>query len=277
LVPIFELSKVHFIGSVCVPSSVELIHPWSFGPHGLTVAVFEWRSQLRQLNPESFALCGLRSLCVPASVESFDFGLYTFPSSLEVVTFESSTGVGDESSLSTDLFGRPAFLLGTGNRHLAVVGSAIMNFARSSLILYCGSSDVTIGSTVEEISPGCFFDMSMVGKLTFSAPSRLRFIRASAFAFCAPISLIVFPLTVEVIAERAFFRCRELQEVRFETGSQLQLIEEDAFNGCFSLGPIDVPSRATILGVFKVIAQVRDEDGSDRTRVQFLPHLRTLG
>jgi hypothetical protein len=114
-------------------------------------------------------------------------------------------------------------------------------------------------------------------QLTFSAPSRLRFIRATAFAFAHYLPLIVIPSTVEVIAERAFYTCFGLQEVRFETGSHLQLIEKDAFDGCMFLGPIDVPSRATILGVFKVIAQVYDEDGSDRTRVQFLLSLRSLG
>jgi hypothetical protein len=58
--------------------------------------------------------------------------------------------------------------------------------------------------------------------------------------------------------------------VVFEVGSKLRLIEADAFDHrptC--LQPVDVPSRAKIQGFFKVLREIRAQDGSKYRRVRF--------
>jgi hypothetical protein len=266
--------------SVCIPSSIDCIRSELFNSGSacrVAVVAFEYGSQLRHINPLSFCGTAVRSLCIPASVRSFDAGLVYFPTSLEIVTFEPSPDSVDgrapfqAAERSPDLLGKPTYILGRGNRHFAVVGQVMMNFKRSSVILYGRKSDrdVTIDSTVQELGP-CSFCGVRMKTVTFSRPWRLRTIGESAFGKCESLAMIVIPGSVEVIGGWAFAGCWALQEVRFGRASQLQRIKTGAFDHCPWLQPMDVPSRAKIGGDFTLLAHVSGEDGSNRVRVQFV-------
>jgi hypothetical protein len=119
------------------------------------------------MNPDSFCYVNLTSLCVPASVVSFEGPLVTFRCLLEILTFESPQNdpVGRRCP---DLIGSPmgdavcpVYQVG-GNRHFAVVGDTFMDFARTILIDHCDDRplEVTIDSTVEELAPGAFMHIS---------------------------------------------------------------------------------------------------------------------
>jgi hypothetical protein len=168
------------------------------------------------------------------------------------------------------LLGRPTYILGSQNPHFAVVGQALTNAARTTLIrcLGCTDAGITIDSAIEEIAPRAFHGNQMKS-LTFAEPSRLRVIGKSAFLQCYLLSVIVIPSTVEVLGEGAFADCRLLQEVRFATGSRLRLLEKGAFDYCRCLGPIDVPAAADIQAYCTEIATAYDDDGSERVRLHF--------
>jgi hypothetical protein len=257
---------------MCIPSSIEIMHMALFPVHVCAAFTFEWRSCLRKMDPECFDVrSGLRFLCVPASLESFTGTLAGPSSSLEVLTFESPVDCGD----GADLFGDITCLVGAGNRHFAVFGCLLMNYARTSLIRYCDDSedDITLDSTVEELGYGCCLGMEM-RTFTFAEPSRLRIIGERAFDECQNLSLIVIPASVEEIGDMAFHSCHALQEVRFATGSRLQLIGPASFLGCGLLQPVDVPACATNQGNFTVLATVYDVDGAERKRVEFIHEIR---
>jgi hypothetical protein len=281
-------SDVSLVGLACIPSSLELISPGHFYagqsicPRGAAVA-FEWGSRLRCMHFEAFPFTNIRSLCLPASVQSFQRGVKMIPDSLEVVTFESSFASLKGSGLSADpercvtLLGYPTYILGSRNPHFAVVGQSLMNFERTTLLHHCCRSDcdVTIDSTIQELAPASFRRVSIT-TLAFAQPSRLRIIGSSAFAICPSLGAVVIPSTVEVIGAHAFGSCRSLREVRFEKGSRLRMIEESAFDGCTQLGPVDVPSRAAIGEYYNVVEHVYDDHGVEHVRVQFFTFLDRL-
>jgi hypothetical protein len=189
--------------------------------------------------------------------------------------FGSSPEWNDGSMRSSDLVYDLICEVPAGHPHFAVVGCCLMNRASTTLIWHAESSgrwpvpSVAVDAAIEEIGPGCFSD-HFTPTITFLEPSRLRSIGKRAFENCLAFCFLVIPSSVEVIGERAFDHCHSLQEVRFKTGSRLQLIEQSAFTNCAYLQPVDVPSRATIQGRYKVLARVRDVDGSRRTRVEFV-------
>jgi hypothetical protein len=275
-----ELTKAWFFGSVCVPSSIEVIHSQCFpgyGTRGALVVAFEWRSQLQRMEAYWFGIAGIRWLCIPASVELLGGGVMGLPRYIALVTFESSVAVGEpDCGSGCGLLGAPTFLVGSGNRHFAVVGHALMNFGRTTLIRYCGCSDpeITIDSTVEELASGSFRRLS-VTTLTFAERSSLRVIGESAFEDCGSLASMVLPAALEQIEMSAFRACVALQELRFRRGSRLRVIGTGAFQGCRSLGLVVIPAAVQVIdkGAFSVcsaLQEVRFETGS---RLQLIGEL----
>jgi hypothetical protein len=152
-----------------------------------------------------------------------------------------------------------------------VVGKALMNFARTTVIDHCDWDllEITIDAAVEELGPNCFH-LHEMRTVTFAEHSRLRLIHREAFAWRSSLTEISIPATVEVIGESTFARCKALQEVRIATGSKLSLIEEKAFTECSYLQPVDVPSKTTILGDYKRVGWTADERGARSARVEFI-------
>jgi hypothetical protein len=161
------------------------------------------------------------------------------------------------------------------NTHFTVVDRTLMNFTRTSVIYsFAQDSDFALGSTVEQL--GAFsFAWSGINTFTVVEPSRLRVIARSAFLSCPHFVSIVIPSTVEVIEQCAFQHCLALREVVFAAGSRLRLIEAEAFSDCYCLQPVRVQRSAKICGLFAVVAEVSDTDGSQQIQVQFLrPRMR---
>jgi hypothetical protein len=269
-----ELSWLYHSDRLCLPSSIEAIggiySPWIAG---LYIA-FELGSRLRQLNPESLGETAVPCFCVPASVQSFTGRFTAFPPLLELLTFEWSPESSDGPARCVYLIHGLICQVPVGHPHFAVGDGSLMSKSPTTLVWqgeYCAFrciGPVTVDSSVEEIGPGCFAGIS-TPTVTFSEPSRLHTIGTGAFQRSAGFCSIVIPSCVEVIREQAFEACFSLQEVRFQTGSKLRLIEQEAFRDSAHLQPVDVPSRATIKGRYKVLARVRDVDGWRRTRVAF--------
>jgi hypothetical protein len=297
------LSSTDWTAYMCIPSSIEFIGPEDpdrrESSRDCTAIAFESSSQLQNCDPGSFTNTRIRSICVPASVTLFcDDGPWRhFPDSIEVFSFERGSQL---RCLERPLFqphvqvhlcfpasleyingekffwGRfrshfvVPYAVEPGNRQFLVVGCCLMSFDRTSLIRSFGEESVaTVDSSVEELGPRCFAEQAITD-FTFPVNSRVRVIGSYAFAGCQLLRAITIPCTVEVIGECAFSNCPKLQEVRIESRSQLRLIEMEAFF-CYSIffQPVDVPRSTKIKGGFKVLAKVRDVDGSKWKRVQF--------
>jgi hypothetical protein len=115
------------------------------------------------------------SLCVRASVQSFLGNPEHFIRSRRLITFESpldsTAGFRQGSSL---VLRQLTYLVDPENRNCALIGRSLMNFARSTLIQYCGvfDADLRIESRIEEFAgfASCMPNCGLLG-----VPSRRGF------------------------------------------------------------------------------------------------------
>jgi hypothetical protein len=257
---------------------------------------------LSQLDPGSFAHTKLRSLCVPASVESFPKPPSVwggFPSCFLVLIFESGWRLrrlagavfghhrpfyvflpASLAEIEPDFFPcglppddphyLPTYALAPGNRHFSVVGRTLMNAAQTSVVRYFEESlHYTVEAGIEELGPRSFSSIPLE-TVEFAPDTNLRFIRAQAFEDSRSFMAITIPRTVEVIGFRAFCNCGALRDLQIELGSRLRLIEEAAFDCCESLRAVDVPITTTIRAHFIIDRTLVDAVGVKRRRVEFM-------
>jgi hypothetical protein len=309
LFPVYRLSHLHCTGLVCIPSSIEIIQPWqrifSDEPKGVTAVAFEYNSKVRELDPSSFRGTGIRFLCLPASLESFTGRYPPFPTSLLALAFDRGCRlrridqalVFDPTILhiclpaslqyidtlqlfrvewrSARLPSLPFWTVEAGSRHFVMVGSTLMNFARTSVVHSFDRNGVgAFDSKVQELCPRAFESHRMA---TFNCPasSSLRFIRTLAFRHCDSLTSITIAASVELIEELAFDDCRGLRDVRIAAGSRLEQIEKDAFRSCNRLEAVDVPAATKVRARFELVATVVGEDASKRIRVRFITREET--
>jgi hypothetical protein len=295
LVRICELSTVECDGPVCVSSSIQCIGPACFNGAGITAVAFESGSALKSLSVGWFSATGIRSLCVPASVDSVPVdsaGYRFFPSSLQWLGFEHGSRLTRiewnifrytnvsfallpasleyiHGSLSTDNIRALPVALDPGNRHLTVVDRTLMDRTETTVLHYFGDEpEVELGSAIVELGAFCF-PFSPLRSLTFRAPSRVRLIAEYAFGWCMRLCTVAIPPSVEVIATRAFIECKSLQSVVFEPGSRLQRIEQEVFFNALYLDAVDVPASAQIDCYYKVLAKGTNRHGDKYIRVRF--------
>jgi hypothetical protein len=168
----------------------------------------------------------------------------------------------------------PLYAFEPGNRNFTVGDRTLMDFSKTRVIRYFGEELVqpSIDLMVEELGYRSFFTARLA---TFILPdaSRFQLIGKEAFCRCHDLVLVTISSSVEVIGESAFENCEMLQEVRIARGWRLRLIEKDAFKWCAYLQPIDVPSSTQMCEVVKILGRVYDEDGAERTRVQFITQM----
>jgi hypothetical protein len=231
------------IRSICIPSSVTCLSGgrWDLFPDSLELLTFEPGSQLRRIESPLFSDAPVH-VCLPASLEYVD-------------------GSAFYCALSDRHCAR-LYTVEHGNPHFVVVGSALMNIEKTSLVCYLGRESVpTLDSMVEELGRYSFAG-NAITTFTFPENSRVRFIRSRAFSECLLLDSITIPFTVEVIENGGFSGCEKLREVRIESGSRLRRIERTAFLSALALEPFDVPFWARIEGRYNVLQRVRHADGS---------------
>ena len=214
--------------SIEIPASVETIDAAAFeGCSSLETVTFEKGSQLKTIAgvsvsyPSSlnhyavysygvFLDCtALKSIEIPASVETIGVAAFKGCSSLATVTFEKGSqlktiGGGGGSSSSDSYYGA---------------------FAN------CPITSIEIPASVETIEKAAFKGCSKLATVTFEKGSQLKTIGGGysssyyygAFADC-PITSIEIPASVETIEAAAFKGCSSLATVTFEKGSQLKTI-----------------------------------------------------
>jgi hypothetical protein len=233
-----QLRELHFcvfgacksLKSICIPTSVEMIcsstddddssHP----PRPVERITFEPGSRLREIQDWSFYGCdSLRSICIPASVESLDGGAFV-GASLISMSIES------------------------GNRFFSVNWPFLLDFAGVRLVRYFESgNEVTIPSEIETLGRDSISWCS-VSAVRFESTSKLAVIEMEACYFCEQLTSISIPSSVTILCESCFSGCKSLRVVSFEADSQLIRIGTCAFNRCLVLRSIVLPAKLEILG-----------------------------
>ena len=164
---------------------------------------------LTTIGKEMFYRSKLKSVVIPASVETIEAAAFMRCSKLATVTFEKGSQLktigGDYSSYYYGVFSDCTAL-----------------------------KSIEIPASVETIEAAAFMGCSSLATVTFEKGSQLKTIGGGyssyypnyygAFADCTALTSIEIPASVETIEATAFKGCSSLATVTFEKGSQLKTI-----------------------------------------------------
>jgi len=209
-----------------IPASVETIGHSAFQKSALTAITFGKGSKLKSIggvdsNLEylgAFYGCPLKSITIPASVESIGATAFKDCKSLTTVIFEKG------SKLNT--------INGGADRYF------IFDYGTFS---GCTSlTAIEIPANVETIGIAAFKGCVNLKTVTFESRSRLQTIGGGgdyynyygAFCDCSSLTEIEIPASVVTIGDSALRNCTKLAEINFQEGSLLQDIKTYAFYNC---------------------------------------------
>ena len=215
---------------------------------------------LTTIGKEMFYRSKLKSVVIPASVETIEAAAFMRCSKLATVTFEKGSQLktigGDYSSYYYGVFSDCTAL-----------------------------KSIEIPASVETIEAAAFMGCSSLATVTFEKGSQLKTIGGGyssyypnyygAFADCTALTSIEIPASVETIEATAFKGCSSLATVTFEKGSQLKTIGGGyyyhyyygVFSDCTALKSIEIPAsvetiEATAFKGCSSLATVTFEKGS---------------
>ena len=215
---------------------------------------------LTTIGKEMFYRSKLKSVVIPASVETIEAAAFMGCSSLATVTFEKGSQLktigGGYSSYYPNYYG--AFLDCTA------------------------LTSIEIPASVETIEAAAFMRCSKLATVTFEKGSQLKTIGGDyssyyygVFSDCTALKSIEIPASVETIEAAAFHLCSSLATVTFEKGSQLKTIGGGyyyhyyygVFSDCTALKSIEIPAsvetiEATAFKGCSSLATVTFEKGS---------------
>lgn len=86
--------------------------------------------------------------------------------------------------------------------------------------------------------------------VTYTIPSCIKVIKASAFAHCTNLIKIRAPSSLTTIEENAFTLCYNMKSLEFASPSQLTSIGQEAFRDCQDLEFLVIPKGVTSIGDF---------------------------
>jgi hypothetical protein len=224
----YLLSACKSLKSIYMPTSIEVIRLCSSENEDcdfpLERVTFEAGSRLREIQTCSFSHCrSLKSICLPASVQSMDGRSFLF-SSLREICIES------------------------GNPFFRVSWPFLLDFEGSRIVRYFGDeTEVTIPRDIETLGSSSF-SCCDISTIRFESMSKLSLIDRNTFSFCQYLQSISIPSSVTILHASCFAICSLLQIVSFEPDSQLVSIGDSAFRHCFALKSIVLPSRLEIIG-----------------------------
>ena len=218
---------------------------------------------LTTIGKEMFYRSKLKSVVIPASVETIEAAAFMGCSSLATVTFEKGSQLktigGGYSSYYPNYYGA---------------------FADCTAL-----TSIEIPASVETIEAAAFMRCSKLATVTFEKGSQLKTIGGDyssyyygVFSDCTALKSIEIPASVETIEAAAFNKCSSLATVTFEKGSQLKTIGGGyysssysyyygAFLDCTALTSIEIPAsvetiEATAFKGCSSLATVTFEKGS---------------
>jgi len=204
---------------------------------------------LTTIGEEMFYQSRLKTVEIPASVETI--GSYAFKgcSSLTTVTFEK----GSQLKTIGEEYDGGAF---SGCSALTSIEIPASVETIESYAFYGCSSLTTVtfeeGSQLKTIGGSAFESLRITH---IEIPASVETIGSSAFKGCSALTSIEIPASVETIGSSAFKGCSSLTTVTFEEGSQLKTIgggySYEGYHGAFSDCPItsiEIPASVETIG-----------------------------
>jgi hypothetical protein len=258
LINVPAASIVRYFGlqeEMTLTSEIDTLCTGYFSPSSLTL---EPGSKLVRIEAGAFArLSSLKSILIPASVESLGDECFYECRSLSSVTFESESKLvriearafARLSNLKSISIPASVESLGDDCFNMCCFLSSVTFDSRSNLVrigsgAFCSVSELTsisIPASVESLGDHCFCGCTSLESVRFASASKRVRIGASAFADSWSLGSISIPASVESLGDECFCSCWALSSMTFESGSKLVQIHARAFAGCGSLKSIAIP------------------------------------
>jgi hypothetical protein len=253
-------SRVRYFGhkpAVTLSSEIESLCTKHFSPSSLT---FEPGLKLRRIDAGAFFKSDrLKSILVPASVESLGDECFGQCMSLSSVTFESESKllqIGARALVDCsylESISVPASVESLGDKCFGWCRSlSSVKFGPESKLAQIGArafflcselGSISIPASVVSLGDKCFWRCDSLSSVEFGSESKLVQIGARAFALCSELKSISVPASVQILGDECFSMCHSLSLVQFDSGSNLVQINARAFAGCLSLKSIVIPRR----------------------------------
>ena len=221
--------------SIEIPASVGIIEAAAFKRcTRLTTVIFEKGSQLKTIGGGSngsshhgaFSDCPIRSIEIPASVETIGEAAFKGCSQLTTVTFEKGS-------------------------QLKTIGGGYNGSSYHGAFSDCPIRSIEIPASVEIIEAAAFYKCTKLTTVTFEKSSQFKTINNNTFYYCSSLISIEIPASVETIEKKAFEGCSQLTTVTFEKGSQLKTIKGGVFSLLllWSILPVSKPNDGRYVGM----------------------------
>ena len=207
-----------------------------FGDYSLAVRSFDELQYFINLNyiSEAFSGCSnLKSITIPDSVTSIDWGAFSNCSSLTSVTIPDSVTSIEDGAFS----GCSSLTSVTIPDSVTTIGGYAFSGCRSL-------TSVTIPDSVTTIEYDAFSGCSSLTSITI--PNSVTKIGSSAFGGCSSLTSVTLSKNLIKIESSTFSGCSSLENISLPEG--IISIDHYAFGDCDSLTTITIPSSVVSLG-----------------------------
>ena len=206
------------------------------------------------IGTNAFSGSGIKSVAIPAGVETLPAGAFENCKSLATVTFAE----GSKLTIMQDWVfkGCSALKSIALPASLTVIGNYA--FADCSAV-----TAITIPAAVTSVGTHAFTNCAALESVTL--PAGLPEIGDEFFMGCTNLKSITIPANVTAIGDRAFKDCSNLATITFAAGSKLKTIGAEAFYNCGKLGAIAIPAGVTSIGSAEIDVTEKNQKGEDVT------------
>jgi hypothetical protein len=258
--------------------------------------IFESGSNLNAIPERTFLNCeGLKSLCIPASVEVLGEACFSCMTQLSSLTFEPGSKL---RTMEDQVFGRcqslksivlPASVLivdgspfmhscfeeitvEAGNTTCFSSSDSLIASNRTTLIRHFGLTEhALVSREYDTLGSFSFAGCPVMSTVSFEDDLKITRIDKGAFSECSALTSICIPSAVEILGEACLSHSPTLSQVTFESGSQLAEIGLRAFSKCSSLKSICIPAGVKFIpehcfSECRSLTTVSFEPGSKLTR-----------
>ena len=224
----YGFSKCTSLRYVTLSENLQSIGNYSF--QYTAIETIEFKNNLETIGGNAFAYCqNLTSVLLPASLKTFEGGVFFDCKSLKNITFAE----GSPFYIDSEQF-------------------ILMKNDSSLISQYFGTAPnaiIEIPSETIEIGKSAFQDANNIIGVHFQEDSQIERISASAFYNCNKLKTINLPLSILYIGERAFYYCIELTS-KIEFGPNINNIRFSSFQYCKSITEIVFHERTTDLDLY---------------------------
>lgn len=260
-------ANVDRLNRVVLPSSLTLIDNRAFlGCSNLTNVLIP--NGVRIIGLESFRLCGLETVDIPASVSSIFFAAFSGCGRLtEIRVDPANPNMYSEDGILYSKWMSHLLLCPPGKPGAVVIPEGINRIGAAAFDGCSRLTSVVLGESVTNVMMAAFQGCSGLTNLTMT--DNVTLLDGSVFLGCAQLREIILPRGLGLVDASTFQGCSNLTTLTMPTNPVS--IGTSAFQGCVRLGSVALGNSVTSIG------QNAFQDCAALTRIDLPDGLKSIG